>query len=438
MWERTYDGLGMSRSVPTIIKIGGDYWDEYDVWHEDEENAKWLAVFGSGPHGDEAYEGKSDQPGRIYVIDIETGDAHANATDGNDYLFTTSDNAVINWPRNLDYGLTYEVNAVYFGESATDGDDTVGRVWSFDTYDHEHANFTEKNDPLTWAVDDAPGDWKLHLLLETLPSGDSIGPVTAPMNLSMDNYGNTWVYFGTGKFVWETDKTTSDQQYLFGLKDPLYNEARNFESDIYNSDNPEQTLAFYSSGGLLEAHNYRIYTDQSVKAYEGDAWEDFGTFTDLLYQVRYDSNDADDTDDGDDDEDPDTDNQWLDGWVRNLETNDSDPSERCISQSSILGGAVFTAAYTPSDAECSLGGDTNLYGLYYETGTAFYIPLVGSSNGDDELSVSTALGQGSPPSTTGLTPTGKKVLTQLSTGQIVGTDVDTAINYKSRITNWHD
>jgi hypothetical protein len=240
--------------------------------------------------------------------------------------------------------MTYEVNSVYFGESIDSGSDVIGRVWSFDTYYRGDTEFQDLDyTPLAWSVDEDPEGWKLHLIMETFPSGNKLGPVSAPINISTDEKDNIWLYFGTGKYVSANDRTNSDQQYLFGLKDPLFNRARAYKSAEYNANtgDTDQAIDFSitTGGGLLVSDNYRVYTDKSVEVYESGSWQDFGTFNDLLYLVRWDPDDGDDGDDGDtDNTDGDVDSQWLDGWFRKMVTSGNDPSERCLNDVSVLGG----------------------------------------------------------------------------------------------------
>ena len=244
VWERTYEGLGMSRSMPAVIKIGGyhhtklvdgTYMRDYE-WVDTGRPEQWLAVFGSGPQGDLAYQGISDQPGRVYVVDLKTG---APLGGGPDYLFTLSDNAVVNSLVSLDKGLNYEVNVLYLGESikadpADPGSDWTGRAWTIDTYlDWNGVDAWGNKNPDYWEVTNDPAFWHLHLLAEEftpdpLEPPIKFGPISAPMALSLDKYDNVWVYFGTGRYIAETDKTDTAPQHLFGIKDPLFHNAREY------------------------------------------------------------------------------------------------------------------------------------------------------------------------------------------------------------------
>ena len=60
-----------------------------------------------------------------------------------------------------------------------------------------------------------------------------------------------------------------------------------------------------------------------------------------------------------------------DGWVRTLSLS----KERSIAKPSVLGGMVFTPSFVPNADICGFGGDSYLYGLHYETGTAYIEPV---------------------------------------------------------------
>ena len=61
-----------------------------------------------------------------------------------------------------------------------------------------------------------PHGWELKLLL------DAKAPITAAPQISWDGYSN-WIYFGTGRFFDKDDKTDKDQNYFFGIKEPMLN-----------------------------------------------------------------------------------------------------------------------------------------------------------------------------------------------------------------------
>ena len=443
MWERSYEGLGMSQSMPSILKIGGNVYSAAGVLVNSGRDEEWLAAFGSGPQGTYAYAGISDQPGRMYVVDLRTGepyDFNLLTPLAHDYLFTTSNNAVINGPMGVDRNLGYEIQSVYFGESiikdpSNPASGWNGKAWSFDTYKVRTGTDAHGNlDPDTWPVSNNQEDWHLHLLMAELQpnpaaaaSTISLGPITATMTASTDGDKNLWIYFGTGRYQSANDKTDTSQQYLFGIKDPLFSIARNYVSAAYNAASPAQVT---DKAKFLMSADYHVDSGKNVWTLNSGtgAWDVyFGTFSQLVAQVQA----AVDTNAGTGVKTV-TDTAWKDGWARKLDvyTASAGPAERCVSQFALLGGGAFVYTYVPSGEACGFGGESRLYGLYYLTGTAYY--LLGS--GDTAF---ITVGVGKPPVEPPTYRDGT-VFTQLSSGEITTPEIKPAFEFKSRIVNWYD
>ena len=115
----------------------------------------------------------------------------------------------------------------------------------------------------------------------------------------------------------------------------------------------------------------------------------------------------------------------------------------------MLGGIVLTPTFVPNPDVCGVGGNTNFYALYYETGTAFkqhifttLSPNLFTHEGDQLEIVETKLTGshvGTPPPTSGIhvgRQDGAKAFVQLSTGEIMEVDFDTALPIRSNIVNW--
>ncbi|MDY7036248.1 MAG: PilC/PilY family type IV pilus protein, partial [Thermodesulfobacteriota bacterium] len=199
LWERTYQGLGMTTSRPAVIKV----------------NEKWFAVFGSGITD---YEGSSNQPARVFVVDLKTGDSisgttwfASGTTDG--WLFQSGEsNAFMNSPVSLDKELNYNVDAIYFGESYNDSGTWKGKVYRVSVPWNWNDTATYVDNP-----NSSTSPWSFSRIF------DATRPITAPVSLSLDSFDNTWVYFGTGRYIGQADKTNTDTQYLFGIVDPFFN-----------------------------------------------------------------------------------------------------------------------------------------------------------------------------------------------------------------------
>ena len=112
MWERTYEGLGMSRSEPVIIKIGGDIRGAEGL-EPSGRTEKWLAVSGIGLRPITMAPAIS----RVVFMSLILKPVLPLGSGGHDYLFSTSNNASVSSVVALDKGLDYEVDAIYFGET---------------------------------------------------------------------------------------------------------------------------------------------------------------------------------------------------------------------------------------------------------------------------------------------------------------------------------
>ena len=389
LWERSYSDLEMTMSIPTIVKV----------------KDKWFAVFGSGP---EDYDGTSSKKGHVFVVDLKTGEPYKNGTD--DWLFETSEsNAFMNSPVALDKGLNYNVDAIYFGETYKQGSNWLGKLykilvpwvsggWTYDGSDPDNYVDNPK---------DGSNPWKMY------PLFNAGKPITAPAALSIDSFDNVWVYVGSGRYLSEDDKSNSDTQYLFGVKDPFFNQA---QSAYYHNYTANLVL---DTTDLFDADPYIIIEGGDVYLTNGNY---FGTFKDDLLPAA----------------------RAHDGWIRTLTLS----KERVITKFAVLGGIVFTPSFVPNSDICEYGGDSYLYGQYYETGTAYYKPVfkegtttitIGGQQMTKVLDV-IELGSGKA-SAVGVhigAEEGAKAFIQQSTGNIKGVNLKPAFNVKSGLTSWKE
>jgi type IV pilus assembly protein PilY1 len=388
LWERTYKDLGFSMSSPAVVRV----------------KDKWFAVFGSGPTD---YDGTSTKRGRVYVVDLKTGDGYRNAsfpagtTDA--WLFEGSENyAFMNSPVSMDKELNYNVDGIYFGQTYYASNVWRGKIYKVAVPWDWTSTSTYQDVP-----NHSSNPWRFYGLFTTN------NPITAPLALSIDFQDNVWAYFGTGRYLSQADKTSTQTQYLFGIKDPFFNSEYKTSPTNYYHDYTRGLVL--DSGDLFNADPYSVMTDGSV--FTGTSY--FGEWKDLLAAARAE-----------------------DGWKRTLSLS----KERSITKFSILGGAVFAPSYIPNDDICGFGGDSWLYGLYFETGTAYYNPFLPSGPTDVAIGGNTyqrvdykmSLGVGKS-SALGIhvgQEAGAKAFIQQSTGAVLEAHVDTAFNIKSGLINW--
>ncbi|MCA9772175.1 MAG: PQQ-binding-like beta-propeller repeat protein, partial [Myxococcales bacterium] len=166
LWEFEDTHLGETWSEPKIGRVL--------VGTED----KWVAFVGSGPNND-------DDKGYLYAIDLEDGSTL--------WSHKVSDDTV-NWmttPQIVDTDDDDYIELVYVA-------DVLGHVWRFNV----SSNVTSA--------------WSQLLLFQT----DADQPITAPPAVAKDPYGHFRVFFGTGQYLEEPDKTTTYTQSFYGLIDP--------------------------------------------------------------------------------------------------------------------------------------------------------------------------------------------------------------------------
>ncbi len=246
---------------------------------------------------------------------------------------------------------------------------------------------------------------------------NSPGPITAPISLSTDKQDNVWTFFGTGRYFSNTDKMDASQQYFFGVKDPYFNTAhKTAPNDHYrNIANP---LEVDWATQLFDATPHQVHTNRKVTG------GGIATWSELLTAARAEN-----------------------GWKLSMESGS--PSERVISKATVLGGIVFFPGYTPNDDICAYGGDTNFYATYYETGTAYYKHILPGAkttvtiDGESTEAVNSKyyVGHGAPPPAAGFhvgRESGATAFLQMSTGEVVKINVDTAFPIKSGIAHWRD
>jgi type IV pilus assembly protein PilY1 len=344
MWERSYENLELTTSLPAVVKTG--------------EN--WFAVFGSGPVN---CAGESSQKGHIFAVDLKTGDPFQNSN--NEWLFQTGEsNAFMNTPCAFDNDQDFDVDAVYFGETYFEDGIWKGKVYRLTT---------SENIPDLW---------------ELSPVFDSPGPITSPLALSIDQEKNLWIYAGTGRYFNTQDKISSDTAYIFGIKDPLFE----------NGD----ALSELSVSDLFDSDSYTSDFD-------------FNTILDTARKKN--------------------------GWIRTLTTS----KERVLFKSFISGGIVFVPSFVPDPDISSFGGESFLYTLCFETGT-FWTVLNNEAitdadpfnpeNIDDKIQL--VSDKASPLSIQADLEQQIKEIVRQSTDAILSETLSAPVNIKSRFESWKE
>ncbi len=391
LWEFSDPGLGFTNSYPTVVRIG-----------DSAKNGYWYVVVGSGPTD---YGGDTPpSQGYVYVINLRDGTLAGKLPlpAANSY---TGDCVAVD-PEN-----DYSVDAIYCGtvEKQPSGN-LVGRMMRILT--GEAVPTKDASNIIT--------NWTVTTLVNT------DGPVTASPEFAFDSQGNLWCYFGTGKYFGQGDKTSTEQQYLYGVKDTCwgynsgswsYGSSCSAVTDIYDTTNIEvsATVADYMcmcEGGEVETcpdtqpakqNNECHCGDKVVTKVTGVTVSNCDNHTDWQSCASYIAS--------------------HDGWKLALSV--SSPAERVISKPSVIGQVAMFTTFTPNSDVCGFGGNSYLYSLYYKAGIPYKQPTILKEEAylNGILKKSVSLGQGAPAIGEGIVSkkVGRKLKTyiQLSTGQIV-------------------
>eukprot|EP00831_Metopus_contortus_P002904 TRINITY_DN11086_c0_g2_i1.p1 TRINITY_DN11086_c0_g2~~TRINITY_DN11086_c0_g2_i1.p1 ORF type:complete len:248 (-),score=43.55 TRINITY_DN11086_c0_g2_i1:131-874(-) len=176
------------------------------------------------------------QKGRVFVVDLKTGTPQ-KIFEGQENSFYTSA-SIIDKDLYIPSGNSFSHDNIYLAESYKVFDAEGNWTWNgkiivIDTFENSGAlNLSKLNNTKT-------DFWSLRNIFSIS------APITASLSVTTDEKYNSWVIGGTGRYISQSDKSTSEQQYLFGFKDPLYNPGResSAESDplglsnLYQVDN---------------------------------------------------------------------------------------------------------------------------------------------------------------------------------------------------------
>lgn len=398
--EITMPGQGFTTCYPTVMPMTA-------------RNAntaaanQWYLVFGSGPASSTGDASRlklsvetSDQAGKLFVLDlkalvaektVKSINSAGNVVTGGAVFNSTEAGSFVSDPISVDLNIgpyaspeEFKTDVVYFGTVAGDQTNGQGKMYRLLT----------NNDNL------APMSWSTSTLI-------NVGqPVTAAPSVAMDETKRLWVYFGTGRFFNRDDIPQAAHMSFYGVKEPESGGNKTWatvnSSALYNST--DVILNNSTCGGINDINCVQVYKGGSLLT-GGSAP---GSWQNLLDAVA-----------------------GTPGWRQDFVP----ARERVLGQAAVLGGAVIFTTYLPSSDVCSFEGTSNLWALFYKTGTAFYLPILGASG--DTLSTFGNLGKGMA-----LTPNlhvgedGPTAFIQSSTGAIETIELSTPLSVKSGPLFW--
>jgi type IV pilus assembly protein PilY1 len=374
--ELTYDSatsahMGYTTMVPVVTPM--------KETEGETVTTKWYLILGSGPlvldgssnwEYNTALEGSSNQAAKVAVIPLDTlasggafriPDSAPDADNAGVIVLEdgsgTAVDGFVSDPISVDFDLSndYRADAIYFGTVEGDWTGWGGRLFRLVT--NADSGISD------------PGTWELK---EMLNPGR---PVTAAPMAGWDGQ-NFWIYFGTGRFFDEDDKSNASsgaQESYYGLKEP-----------VSCSDGVTFEWPTLEISDLLSVGSIRVAesTDMATAALScdggGSACLPTGvtTFSELDIHIAG-TGCVDD------------DHTGTGGWAHDFDLS----GERNLGQSTLLGGLLTFTTYQPFDDLCKLEGESYLYGLYYRTGTAWH-ESVFDDGGSDPVEYKKDLGQG--------------------------------------------
>ena len=272
-------------------------------------------------------------------------------------------------PLTVDRNFDYRVDVTYMGSTIHDGVlPWRGKLYRLMTA--VTCTTVVTCGPDGWGVD--PGGGRIPTeVLNTFDLGGTLtelGPISTSPSVAIDDNNKLWVFGGTGRYFGAPDKTNTEQQYFFGVKDEMQNGGPSAGCTHSKTGCHSNDLVDVSGAQvcLVGAGDCGSGTDQ-VTGVMGAT--DFPSLINLV--------------------------ATKEGWVTKLGAANS--GERANARPLVFGGLVLFPTFTPTNDPCSSSGTAKLYALYYLTGSAYSAPIIGTTDigsGKKEVNSSTDLGAG--------------------------------------------
>jgi type IV pilus assembly protein PilY1 len=425
--EIRFEDLGYTTCYPAVVPMK----DKDPATGIIQEN-EWYLIFGSGPasaagtadgnsSSEALFGAASDQTAKLYVVDLKElvknknlktldnlgffTEAPATVPGDHDYYQSLDADSFVSDPVSVDYNLDYSADAVYFG--TVSGDKTTG--WGGNL-----RRLVIDNNLL-------PTAWEGDSLFFSTDPGQPI--VTAP-TVGLDDRGNRWIFFGTGRFFVRDDSGHTDTQTYYGIKEPFT------DTDGNGFWDPGETPTWGTvlKSNLVDTSNAEVFDDKSITGITDLSGVTVPAWGDLISELDLTS---------------------THGWYLDFSTY----KERNLGQATLFGDLLTFTTYVPSSDICSFEGESNLYAVYYKTGTAYFKSVIGSTftdvNGNEELDpeqgelemnrkISLGKGLASTPNIHVGKQEGSKAFVQTSTGAIEIIEQINPANVKSGVISWED
>lgn len=315
LWEKTLPDNTLVLSYPSIVRTG-----------DSNKNGNWYVVVGTGPKDPKPDSDSkfSDQP-KLYFLNLKDG----NLVNTVNINLPNNTVAAVGDTFPVDVDNDYWDDTVYFGLYGLQKQGNSWNNWG------QFYRLVIKNGISSHSL-------SIAVNMDTFKNNNTTPPITAAPNFTKDEKGNLWVFFGTGRYLTDADKTLNYKNYIIGFKDPCWNGNCNTtytKSDFTDTTNENvqakitqiKKMCICDSSGC--SNKDVVYTAVGNTPAEVDK-----------------------------------------GWYKEL-TN-----EGVISQSILFGSIIDFMSYIPPQDICAFEGSSKLYALYYKSGTAYPNPAILSPN----------------------------------------------------------
>ena len=404
--ELSPPGQFFTTSVPAVALIG-----ERDPTANLMPPNAWYLLLGSGPTSLTTVE--SNQIAKLFAYDlrelvlgndgvVESGPFDDGIAGNNIGFAELGDPLDVTGPRDTstfvgqitvsDQDLDMKAEAIYLGTVGT-ADGTGGNLFR-----------------LSINEDDSPSNWDAPFKLLSVDK-----PFTARPSITIDEQFRTWVIAGTGRLFTNADKDSTAVQTLYGF------------IDQYSVTNNAPFLPM-DHAAFEDVTNARTFSDGNVDL-DNDNNNDttFAAFKTTVSDAG--------------------------GWFLDYANDDPaflDPSERTLSNQTLIGGIVLSSAFTPTTDQCGAEGTSRIIGRSFDTGLVPPLGVFGQvctgscpDTGVSEAvgSVNLGVGLASSPSIhigNQDVPGKVTVIVQQSTGAITGTDAQTLGGLNNGEVSWQE
>ncbi|MFV0438917.1 MAG: PA14 domain-containing protein [Desulfopila sp.] len=409
--EISMPNMGYSTVFPTVVMLkdgnhDGSFGAYNDTNPELGEN-RWFLAFGSGPanaggQADPALLNAvtSKQNARFYMLDLiklvtnnelysltdatVSGVNHTGVLTAGLHPYAILEAAsFVSDPITVDWDLDYNTDVIYYG---TVTDNTLGSpLWK------GTMRRIVVDDPEDGDDDQQPIHWQADNIM--LDAGQ---PITAGASVGIDESGQRWVYFGTGRYLDATDVIDHDMQSYYGIKEPKTDSTYDY-STVKKDD-------------LVDTTNYTVFTADGTVDADGTSmtWGEMGAQQ-----------------------------KSRQGWYLNfLSDTGAQEGERNLGKAIFLGGLLTYTTFVPSPDVCVPGGSSYLWSLYYTTGTAYKEDIFGENGATSTRKTSLGLGVAAAPSVHIGRGDGSSIMAQTSTGAIIRIEEKNPFAVKTGAQSW--